>query len=499
MAQLLLSKNMLSLLDLPVELVEQIISVLAEEKPPSARFLHEEPSESILRLDRRPLKELSQACHSTRELCFPSLFSAVKVDLDCIGDFMKFSKRHCLSNYADSVLLYIDPTTFAEKIEHISGHYLWLPMIRVIDSVMPSVMTLVLPPSLFAHILPYQPHLESQWAFTISYQVLQLQITRDLAHFANGKVESRYLGGARAKHWLPTLPEANAPYSQESQDTLALEDLAPPRDSSICPFPITSSYVAFQDGSLPKYLPPDKNPQEVLTRAAASSCQNPEETEVSQKLAPSKYQQSDSPSASAPTYHTPKHDIDSLNVFRLRPWTRCIFNQGSSVTGYGSYEYFYKQAPSFLYPLRHYEFLRSSFDNPFDTITSFDYIAVFPIDHFKQFCVNMSFMTNLKCLRVQLAPTSSNDILDNPSALGKSQPKDLWQELESCYKTIARTVRVLCDRGEMSIETFCSLDYINPGLCELIDRTAGRKLRTWKSDPRGGRWTRKQKPDSAPR
>ena len=425
-APLLLSKNMFSLLDLPLELVEQIISVLVEEKPPSARFLHEDPSDSILRHGRRPLKELSQVCHLTRELCFPSLFSSVKVDLDCIGDFMKFSKRHCLSNYADSVLLYIDPTTFAEKIEHISDHYLWLPMIRVIDSVMPLVMTLVLPPSLFAHILPYQPHLENQWAFNIPYQVLQLQITRDLAPFANGKVESQYLGGAR-------------------------------------------------------------------------SCQNLEETEISHELAPSKYQQSDVPSTSTPTYHTPKHNIDSLNVFQLRPWTRCIFNQGSSVKGYGSYEYFYKQAPSFLYPLRHYEFLRSSFDDPFDSITSFDYIAVFPIDHFKQFCVNMSFMTNLKCLRVQLAPTSGNDILDNPSALGKSQPKDLWQELESCYKTIARTVRVLCDRGEMSIETFCSLDYVNPGLCELIDRTAGRKLRTWKSDPRGGRWTRKQKPDSAPR
>ncbi|KAM0794810.1 hypothetical protein BDR22DRAFT_939939 [Usnea florida] len=374
---------MVSLLDLPLELVEQIISILAEQKPPSARFLHENPSESILRLGLCPLKELSQVCHLTRELCFPSLFSAVKVDLDCIGDFLKFSKRHWLSNYADSVLLYIDPPTFAEKIEHISDHYLWLPMIRVIDSVMPLVMTLVLPPSLFAHILPYQLHLENQWAFNIPYQVLQLQIPRDLAAFAHGKVQSRFPG-------------------------------------------------------------------------------------------------------------------DSLNVFRIRPWTRCIFNQGSSVKGYGSYEYFYKQAPSLLYPLRHSEFLRLSSDDLFDNITSFDYIAVFPIDHFDVFCSNITFMTNLKCLRVQFAPTSGNDILDNPSELGKSQPKDLWQELESCYNTIARKVRVLCDRGEMSIETFSSLDYVNPVLCELIDRTAGRKLRTWKSDPRGGHWTRKKKPDPAP-
>ena len=484
---------MLSLLDLPLELVEQIISVLAEEKPPSARFLYEDPSESILELGRRPLKELSRTCHSMRELCFPSLFSAVKVDLDCIGDFMKFSKRHWLSNYANSVLLYIDPTTFAEKIEHISDHYLWLPMIRVIDSVMPSVMTVVLPPSLFAHILPYQLHLEDQWAFNIPYQVLQLQISRDLAPFAHGRVESQFSGGASANDWLPVLPEANTPSSHESQDTLALENLAPPKSSSIWPFPISSSYVAFQDGSLPKFVPPDKSPQECLPWAGASSSQNLEDPKISQKLASSKYRQSGLPLASSPTYHTPKHDIESLNVFRLRPWTRCIFNQGSSVKGYSSYEYYNKQAPSFLCPLRDHRYLSEGLCPSFDNLTSFDYIAVFPIDHFGQFCSNMASMKNLKCLRVQLAPTSGNDILDNQSALGKSQPQDLWQELGSSYASIARTVRVLCDRGDFSIETFSILDYVHPGLCELIDRTAGRKLRHWKSDPRGGRWTRKQK------
>ena len=483
-----------SLLDLPLELVEQIISVLAEEKPPSARLLYEDPSESFFRPGLSPLKELSQACRSTRELCFPSLFSAVKVDLDCIGDFMKFSKRHSLSHYADSVLLYIDPTTFAEKIQPISDHYLWLPIIRVIDSVMPSVMTVVLPTSLFAHILPYQLHLEDQWAFKIPYQVLQLQVGRDLAPFAHGRVESQFSGGARAKDRLPVQPEANAPSSHESHDILSLADLAPPKLSSVCTCPNTSSDLAFQDGSLPNSLPPDKSLQGFLPRAAASSCQNLEETKVSQKLLTSKYRHSDLPSANAPTYHTPKIDMDSLNVFQLRPWTRCTFNQGSSVKGYSSYEYFSLQAPSFLYPFGHYRYLSSSAYHLSDTITSFDYIAVFPTDHFERFCSNLTFMKNLKHLRVQLAPTSGNDILDNQSALGKSQPKDLWQELGSSYASIARTVRLLCDRGDTAVETFTSLDYVNPGLCELIDRTAGRKLRHWKSDPRGGRWTRKQKP-----
>ncbi|KAL9125169.1 MAG: hypothetical protein Q9175_008125, partial [Cornicularia normoerica] len=138
------------------------------------------------------------------------------------------------------------------------------------------------------------------------------------------------------------------------------------------------------------------------------------------------------------------------------------------------------------------EFVHRITEGSLENLASLDYIAVFPIEHLKYFCMYMILMKNLKCLRVQLAPTSSNEILDNPSALGKSQPQDLWQELESCYNTLALYIWTHCDEGPMSIEEFVSLDYVIPSLRELIDRTAGQKLKDWESDPSGGRWTRKE-------
>ena len=96
---------MVCLLDLPLELLDQIISILAEEKPPSAKLLNEEPSNSLIRSDYHPLKDLSRACRSTRGLCTPSLFSAMKVDLSSIHSFFRWSETHILFSHADSLVL----------------------------------------------------------------------------------------------------------------------------------------------------------------------------------------------------------------------------------------------------------------------------------------------------------------------------------------------------------------------------------------------------------
>ena len=369
---------MLSFLDLPPELMEHIISVLAEEKPPSAKLLHEEPSESLFRSGIHSLKDLSQACRATHELCFPSLFSAVRVDLNRIDGFLSFSKRHSLSSHVNSVVLYHDPHSRARNVSDIfidnPGYRLWLPMVRVIDSVKPSVMTVIVFASLFAKILPYQLNLTDQWAFSIPYQVLQLRMPQDLA----------------------SMP-------QTSQDT-----------------------------------------------------------------------------------------IGSQNVFQMRPWTHCTFNQGSSIKGYSSYEYFSKQTPSIFYPWDGDQFVRQMMEGSFENLTSIDYIAIFPIDHIMRFCLCMNIMKNLKRLRIQLAPTASNHVLDNPAELWKCQPGDLWQEFESCYKTLAKYIRNSWKSRATSIEEFVSLDYVNPSLHELIDRNVGRYLAKWESDVSGGRWTREK-------
>ena len=356
------------LLDLPLEILQQIVSVLAEAKPPSVKLLHEEPSGSLLRSGYHPLKDLSQACRSTHEVCFPSLFSAAKVNLDSTGGFLRHSESHSLSCHVYSLVLYIDPN-FQTKKSYKNLNY-WLAMVRVIDSVQPSVITIVLPPSLFADIVPYQLHLEDEWAFDIPYQVLQLMMPRDL----------------------------------------------------------TSSS------------------------------------------------------------ETSRNTMDLRNIFQLRPWTHCTFNQGSSIKGYSTYEYFFKRAPSVFYPCDTKEFIQGMRKGSLENITSVDYISVFPIEHLAHFCLCIDAMKNLKCLRVQLAPTSNNHVLDNPAALGKCQTGDLWQEFEGCYNTLAQHL----EKRLRWIQEFVSLDYANSSLHEPIDRSAGQHLLDWEFDPQGGRWTRSE-------
>lgn len=356
---------MASLLDLPLELMQQIISVLAEKEPPSVELLHEEPSGSLLRSGYHPIKDFSQACRTTRELCFPSLFSAVKVNLDSTDGFLRHSESYNLSSHVESLVVHIDRNSQAEKSNSARGY--WLAMVRLIDSVKPSVLTVVLPPSLFEKIIPYQLDFQDQWAFDIPYQVLQLRMPRDLA-----------------------------PSSQTSWDT-----------------------------------------------------------------------------------------IQSPNVFQVRPWTHCVFNQGSSIKGYSTYEYFYKQAPSVFRPQDN-TFIRMTKES-LESLTSVDYISVFPIALDGMFCGCMSRMKNLKYLRVQLAPTSSNNVLDNPAALGKCQHGDLWQELQSCYWVLAHSLPRIT-----SVEEFHSLDYVNPNLRELIRCSVGQELNDWVFDPNGGSWTRSE-------
>ena len=366
---------MTSLLDLPLELLDLIISILAEEKSPATKSLYEDPPDGILRSGHHPLKDLSQACHATRGLCFPSLFSAVKVDINSADEFLIFSETHSLFRSANSLVLYLD-----SKFQpcHFNKGNIWLPLVRVIDSVKPSVVTVLLSPSLFQLILPYDLNLNDQWAFGIGHQVLQLRLPCELA---------------------------------------------------------------------------------------ASS-------------------------------QTSRKAIESQNVFQIREWTHCAFNQGSSLPAYSTYEFFAKTTPSVFNPQPHPDLERRMTEGGFANLTSLDYVALFPLDDMmEQFCMCLDYMKKLKCLRVQLAPTPSNDVLDNPTAVGKCQPGDLWQEFEDCYNTLAEYIWERWSLpGPMSLEEFTSLDYVNPRLRELLDgrlRLITGANEYFKRDPtNGGRWTR---------
>ena len=358
---------MASLLDLPPELLDQIISVLREGKPPSAKFLHEEPSDALWQSGYHPLKDLSRACRTTRQLCFPNLFSALRVDLNRVGAFLSFSNTHNLCSQVDSLVLYLDPDSQAENSSNCS---IWPSVVQIVDSAKPSVLTVLLTASLFEEILPYKLELTDQWAFSIRYQALQLR-----------------------------MPQGLAQSSQTSQEIL-----------------------------------------------------------------------------------------ESQNVFQIRKWSHCTFNQGSSIKGYSSYEYFLKQTPCILNPQYRHEFRRKMMEGPLENLTCLDYIAIFPIDHMRRFCLSMESMEKLKCLRVQFAPTPSNNVLDNPDAVGKCQPGDLWQEFEACYNTLTQHISSSWLTGVTSLSEFVSLDYHNPSLRELLDRLVGLNLVYWISDSVDGRW-----------
>ena len=303
------SKNMASLLNLPPELLEQIISILTEGETLSTKLLHEEPSDALLQSGYHPLKDFSLACRATRQLCFLSLFSAIKVDLNNADEFLRFAETNSLFRRVDSLLLY---PGLSLQTHEFSSRNVWLPMVRVINLALPSVVTVVLTTSLFQKVVPYELNLSDEWAFRIPCQVLQLRMPRDLAALSK-----------------------------------------PSREA-----------------------------------------------------------------------------LESQNLFQIREWTHCTFNQGSFINVYSSYEYFLKNFPSIFNPRDYSEVGRKMTDGGFANLTSLDYIAIFPIDHLYSFSRCLGSMKKLKCLRVQFAPTLSNNVLDDPVAMGKCQPGDLWLEFE---------------------------------------------------------------------
>ncbi|KAL8994825.1 MAG: hypothetical protein Q9188_006957 [Gyalolechia gomerana] len=69
---------------LPVEIVEQVVSLLAEEEPASIREIRHEPSIELLDSDCKPLKNLSVVCRSLRSVVFLYLFQFIRLGFDVL-------------------------------------------------------------------------------------------------------------------------------------------------------------------------------------------------------------------------------------------------------------------------------------------------------------------------------------------------------------------------------------------------------------------------------
>ena len=180
---------MTSLLDLPAELVLQILSFLVERKPHSMRHLHEEPSEALLHSGYTPIKNLSLTCRHLRNLCLQTLFTNVKLTLTSAGlsastgRSISFCQDHDLVSGIESVLFYqvaSDSLNNEDEYRNLPGSSMESQILWVISQLNPPAITIMLPPSYFQDLMPYDLRESDEWAFQIPYQVLHLTQSMDM-------------------------------------------------------------------------------------------------------------------------------------------------------------------------------------------------------------------------------------------------------------------------------------------------------------------------------
>lgn len=162
-----MASHKISLLNLPTEILQQVIETLGNDGTPSLRNLHEVPSKSpLLSCPNQPLKSLSYTCRRIHCLVSPLLLRCLKADIYDVSSLVSFVHEHPL------------------RVEHLLLYYLgnnplhssaWPPILAAMDAIDPSSLTLYLSPEGIEDTLYYNIHMEDEWAFDIQYQILHLQ------------------------------------------------------------------------------------------------------------------------------------------------------------------------------------------------------------------------------------------------------------------------------------------------------------------------------------
>ena len=180
---------MISLLDLPPELVLQILSFLVERNPHSMRRLHAEPSEALLQSGYTPVKTLSLSCRHLRNLCLQTLFTNVKLTLTSArlsastDRSISFFQDRDLVRGIESVLFYqvaSDNLGNEHDYRNMPGSSMESQILWVVSQLNPPAITIMLPPSSFQELMPYDLRESDDWAFQIPYQVLHLTQSTDI-------------------------------------------------------------------------------------------------------------------------------------------------------------------------------------------------------------------------------------------------------------------------------------------------------------------------------
>jgi len=189
---------MASLTNLPLELIHHILSKAAAEDPPSKKFLHEEPSASLLHSVHHPLKDLVQTSRLLHDLSCEYLFTSLKADIRDIARLILFTEKHSLRGRVSSLLLYLgelreerwDPNDELTgnqppcSLSEPTSTSTWRQIKAVVDVIDPSSLTFMLPPAEYECILPYELDLADEWAFHTPYQLLRLdQGAKEIRHW----------------------------------------------------------------------------------------------------------------------------------------------------------------------------------------------------------------------------------------------------------------------------------------------------------------------------
>ena len=174
--------------------------------------------------------------------------------------------------------------------------------------------------------------------------------------------------------------------------------------------------------------------------------------------------------------YTPRSGTTKL--FEILPWDHCTLNEGSSLQVYNTYEYHSMVAPSiFDGQLRD---TPSAPPRQLTSLTTFDYIAIFPL--YGQVAKILSFLfmlPKLQRVKTQLAPRRENRILEDTSRVLRSLYSDLWSEFETTYFLIATTIVQAEKRS--SIKDFVCLDYQREGLWESLGHGGEIMSQHWRT------------------
>ena len=164
---------------LPVELLEQIISILDHASPPSSTsLLHKPPSEMLFKgadIDY-PLKSLSLTCKSVRSLVAPRLFTHLKVAPDAVQDLVDVSS---LYDPPQSLILYLDyqkyPDYESGDVGYRNMNSLRAQVTWMVDMVNPKALTIVASPCLLGWLVDLPLTATDSWVFHLPYQMMRLE------------------------------------------------------------------------------------------------------------------------------------------------------------------------------------------------------------------------------------------------------------------------------------------------------------------------------------